>query len=55
MTIDWKLKLMQILECVSDCEGMVFDHYWDSYGVTDDEHAVIMKEYREYLGMQKDD
>lgn len=43
--MDWKLKLMQVLDSVGEAEGIWFDP-WD--GVTEEEHAEIEREYNIY-------
>ncbi|GAG99960.1 unnamed protein product [marine sediment metagenome] len=36
-TINWKLKLFQILRCFGEQEGTVYSNWWKSYGVSEDQ------------------
>ncbi len=46
--VDWKLKLMQVLDCVGDQTGYFFDGVWKEYGVTDDERKQIEAAFGNY-------
>lgn len=53
MDIDWKLKLMQVLNCIGEVEGTIFDTYWADYGVSENEQQKIMKELNSYYEKDK--
>ena len=46
--IDYKLKLMQILDCVGTQEGIIFDGDWETYGVSEEERIIILEEERRH-------
>lgn len=52
--IDWKLKLMQILDCIGNVEGSTFDNYWDDYGVTKEEQKIINNAFDAYYPVAKE-
>jgi len=43
--MDWKLKVMQILDAVGEAEGVWFD---PRSGITEEEQAEIEREYKIY-------
>ncbi len=47
--IDYKLKLMQILECIDEVEGSMFQEHWHDYGISDLEAKQVESEYRKYV------
>lgn len=51
--LDWKLKLMQIITCFSECEGTWYSGSWKNHGVTDEEQAIIENEYDRYCQEQR--
>lgn len=52
-TMDWKLKLMQVLDCFGDMEGVWFQSDWDDYGISAAERQEIEAAYREYQAAKK--
>ena len=50
-TINWKLKLFQILRCIGEQEGTVYSNRWKSYGVSEDQKDQILEEYYDWAEM----
>lgn len=46
--MDYKLKLMQILECFVSQEGVIFEEYWKAYGITEEEKKQIIQEWYKF-------
>lgn len=51
--MDYKLKLMQILECLETMEGTAYNNYWADYGIMEDEQEQIEKDYKKYKAQLK--
>ena len=43
--MDWRLKLFQILDAISEEEGYLFERSWPRNGVTPEECKQILAEY----------
>ena len=48
-TINWKLKLFQILRCFGEQEGTQYSEWWESYGVSNDQKKQILEEYYDWV------
>lgn len=46
--IDWKQKLMQLLDVVGEQEGVWFEHDWERHGITPAEAEIIKQEHEKY-------
>jgi len=46
--MDYKLKLMQILDCFGNREGTWHDTAWAIYGLSQEDQDQIYKDYEEY-------
>jgi len=43
--LDWKLKLLQLLKCVGESGGTLFEANWESYGVSRPEALIIIEAF----------
>jgi len=46
--MNYKLKLMQILECFEAQEGTWFESYWNDFGINEKEKEHINKDFDKY-------
>lgn len=51
-TLDWRLKLMQVLHCLDIEEGWLFSDDWEQYGIEEDECKTILDEYKRWKEAQ---
>jgi len=47
--IDYRKKMMQILDCFSSMEGTLYELHWVDYGITEEERNKIVSEFKEFL------
>jgi hypothetical protein len=55
LQMDWKLKLMQILDCIGEMEGIWYDDCWLEYGITEKERQTIADAFIEYAQTKRGD
>jgi len=53
--MNYKLKLMQILDCFGEEEGTLYSDSWRKYGISEKEQEQIEKEYNKYFDNKYDD